>query len=266
MTGADSADLAMLEAALAAAVPVGAAWSLGPLRETADRLFPEEEETVAAAVAGRRIEFAAGRSQARSALAALGAAPGPIPAGADRAPLWPLGFVGSITHTRSIAAAAVAPATAFASLGLDVEEVRPEIDRIAPMVLAPSERAGFEALAGAERRRTATLIFSIKEAVFKAHWPLTRRFLEFADVTVALAPGLGGFEASVRPIAAEAPPQVYRGRCGTPGRFALAIVACGAAGSDLRDRSCWSPSGVGGLPGFRNRRASRMSCTPNVGS
>jgi 4'-phosphopantetheinyl transferase EntD len=236
-------DLAELKAAFALAAPTGSAWSLGRIGDRASFGFPEEEGTIAGAVAIRRIEFAAGRTHARRALAALGVTPGPIPVGADRAPTWPAGFVGSITHTRSLAAAAVAPAATLAGIGLDIEELRPEIEEIALMILTPTERPRLNGLDSAERQRMATLIFSIKEAVFKAHWPLTRQFLEFADVEVTFGPDLGGFIARVRPGAAGALPQAYRGRCATPGRFALAIVACHIVDEDrLGERSLVFPA------------------------
>jgi 4'-phosphopantetheinyl transferase EntD len=236
MTAPGREELAELEAAFAGAAPAGSAWSLGPIGAEPDARFPDEEAAVAGAVATRRAEFAAGRTHARRALAALGAALAPIPAGADRAPQWPPGFAGSIAHTRSLAAAVVAPTAAFAALGLDIEELRAEMDEIAPMVLAPAERRWLDGLAGAERRRLATLVFSIKEAVFKAQWPLTHRFLEFADVEVTLAPDLLSFVVRVRPGAEGAEPQSHRGRCAAPGRFALAIVACAAPapGADRR--------------------------------
>src|SRR5215470_6495909 len=52
-------------------------------------LLPEEARHVEKAVPKRRLEFAAGRRCARLALARLGLPPGPILAGADRAPCWP---------------------------------------------------------------------------------------------------------------------------------------------------------------------------------
>src|SRR5277367_2552834 len=62
------------------------------------------------AVRARRTEFLAGRACARSALRKLadGRADDAIPIGPDRAPVWPAGIVGAITHAHGFAAAAVA--------------------------------------------------------------------------------------------------------------------------------------------------------------
>jgi 4'-phosphopantetheinyl transferase EntD len=63
-----------------------------------DALFPVELAFVARAVPQRRAEFATARHCARNALAELEVAPAPILTGANREPVWPHGFVGSITH------------------------------------------------------------------------------------------------------------------------------------------------------------------------
>ena len=73
-------------------------------------LFPEEEALVAGAVTKRREEFAAGRNAARAALAGLGPPPCPLLRAGRRAPAWPQGIVGSITHCSGFCCAVVAPA------------------------------------------------------------------------------------------------------------------------------------------------------------
>src|SRR4051812_37106994 len=82
-------------------------------------LFLAEEAGVANAVPARRAEYAAVRSCARAALERLGLGAVAVPAGADRAPVWPTGVVGSMTHCESYRAAAVAPAAAWVGLGID---------------------------------------------------------------------------------------------------------------------------------------------------
>src|SRR5689334_8284722 len=76
--------------------PVGVA-ALQPWEELP--LFPEEEHAVGNSIAKRRIEFAGGRYCARIAMTELGFSPCAIPGGPDGAPVWPLGLVGSITHS-----------------------------------------------------------------------------------------------------------------------------------------------------------------------
>ena len=85
---------------LQSVLPRGAACAGGGLLSLSDApLFPVEETSVAHAVPKRRTEFRTGRAYARAALAALGCAPAPIPVGESRQPLWPNGFLGSISHS-----------------------------------------------------------------------------------------------------------------------------------------------------------------------
>ncbi|MDK1493915.1 hypothetical protein QN219_28415 [Sinorhizobium sp. 7-81] len=81
----------------------------------------EEESAVVSAVESRRREFAIGRTCARSALSKLGFPPCAIPGGPHRAPLWPSGIVGSITHCAGFCAAAVALQEDYVALGIDAE-------------------------------------------------------------------------------------------------------------------------------------------------
>jgi 4'-phosphopantetheinyl transferase EntD len=147
-------------------------------------LYPEEAEAVARAVDKRRAEYAAGRACARAALASLGNAPGPIPRESERgAPVWPAGFVGSITHTEGYRAAAVARAGDILTLGIDAEPHGPLPDGILDAILAtPAERAALETHTGRSPHvRWDRLLFSAKETVYKAWYPFHRRMLGFQE-------------------------------------------------------------------------------------
>jgi 4'-phosphopantetheinyl transferase EntD len=145
-------------------------------------LHPSEEAAVARAVASRRAEFTTGRWCAREALAALGAPAAAIPVGEERAPVWPAGVVGSITHTRGFRGAAVAWRSTVRSVGIDAEvhDVLP--DRVLDVVSSETERALLERLSSA-RPDVAwdRLLFSAKESVYKTWFPLTGRWLGFED-------------------------------------------------------------------------------------
>ena len=168
-------------------------------------LFPEEAALVARAVDKRRREFTKGRSCARTALSALGLPPAPILTGERGAPQWPPGVVGSITHCAGYGAAAVARSNDMLTIGVDAEpnDVLPEgvLDTIA----IPCEHARLRELAHAEPSICwDRLLFSAKESVYKAWFPLTRRWLGFEDADISinangtfaarllvLAPGIG---------------------------------------------------------------------------
>ena len=87
----------------------------------------------------RRREFVTARRCAREALASLGQAPGPIGVGPSREPQWPAGLVGSITHTRGFRAAAVAPQSVVASIGIDAEQNEPLPDGVEKFVSVEGE-------------------------------------------------------------------------------------------------------------------------------
>jgi 4'-phosphopantetheinyl transferase EntD len=147
-------------------------------------LLPEELACVASAAPRRVSEFAAGRLCARRALREFGIADSPLLPAADRQPLWPAGIVGSISHTAGWCVAAVADARAFGAIGVDVEAVGDVIVDIWPAVFLESERRRLATLADAERAVASTLIFSAKEAFYKAQFALVGERLDFHDVLI----------------------------------------------------------------------------------
>jgi len=103
----------------------------------------------------------------------------------DRAPIWPDGVVGSITHTDDFAAAAVAWAADIAAIGIDSEQI---IDSATARDIADicmvDEMSLFSVAHGRSFCEFCTFVFSAKEAVFKCLFPITRKFLEFSDVRI----------------------------------------------------------------------------------
>lgn len=145
----------------------------------------------------RQRDFAAGRAAAAQALRALtgqAVAP-PVGRGRDRAPKWPEGVTGSISHAGGRAVALVGRADRFAGLGVDLENPAPSADRLAPMVLSRGEIARLTDLtqqASAAALCPVTLAFSAKEALFKALYPSVGRYFGFdAAAVMALGPGGG---------------------------------------------------------------------------
>jgi 4'-phosphopantetheinyl transferase EntD len=167
-------------------------------------LFPEEEALLGRAVEKRRREFATARGCARSALAALGAAPAPILPGERGAPRWPPGFVGSITHCAGYRAAAVAHARDMLSIGVDAEPDEDLPDGVLAAVSLPGERARLRDLAAAAPGTCwDRLLFSAKESVYKAWFPLAGRWLGFADADITVNLADGTFGARLRVAAPE---------------------------------------------------------------
>ncbi|EGX59018.1 phosphopantetheinyl transferase [Streptomyces zinciresistens K42] len=160
-------------------------------------LYPEEEAVVARAVDKRRREFTAVRGCARRAMEKLGVPPRPVLPGERGAPGWPEGLAGSMTHCEGYAAAALVRATELASLGIDAEPHQPLPDGVLAAVSLPAEALRLRALADARPGvHWDRLLFSAKESVYKAWFPLTGKWLDFSeadiDVRADPGPGLGG--------------------------------------------------------------------------
>ncbi|MBL4915897.1 4'-phosphopantetheinyl transferase family protein [Szabonella alba] len=169
-------DLTALAAAVSALLPPGCALAAADPGQEASGLLPGE---AISATETRLREFAAGRRAARQAMAALGLASAAIPMGRDRAPLWPGGIVGSISHSATACLAVVT--TRPLLLGLDLE---PEADLardLWPMVLRDEEAAR------TPDPRHAMAVFCAKEAAYKAQYPRTRHLFDFQTLEISLS-------------------------------------------------------------------------------
>jgi len=178
--------------------PPGVCVATGPSEEDDLPLHPDEAELARAMGPARRREFAAGRACARRALRELGAPDGPVLRGLRRAPRFPDGVVGSITHTAGFCAAAVASGASFAGVGLDAERDEALSERAVARICAPEEVAALRALPGCSPERWGAVVFSAKESLYKAYFPLTGVFIGFRDAEIALFPEAeraGRFEA-----------------------------------------------------------------------
>jgi 4'-phosphopantetheinyl transferase EntD len=151
-------------------------------------LFPEEMAHIARSMDKRRREFTTVRACARRALATLGYPPTPLVPGRHGAPTWPAGVVGSMTHCAAYRGAAVADSREVIALGIDAEPNDPLPAGVLDLVATPEERRVLAEL-GARHPVVSwdRLLFSAKEAVFKAYSPLTGRWLGFEEAIVTPA-------------------------------------------------------------------------------
>lgn len=166
----------------------------------ADIPLPPE---VQRAVPRRQAEFLAGRFCARRALAALepACAHAAIGIGRQREPLWPAGFVGSITHAPTSAAAAVARRQDAAGIGFDIEELVDDetAGRMREFIATEDELAALSKNAGEDVALLITAVFSAKEAVFKCLFPSVGKYFDFLDARVmAVDLAAGRFDVELR--------------------------------------------------------------------
>lgn len=174
--------MADLAALLRRAMPIGVVLGVADMTR-AMPLWPGE--VIAPAVKKRQAEFAAGRAAARAALAKLGHSLAAIPVGPDRAPIWPAGVVGSISHCDGACMAVLAEARNFAGLGLDLEPCLPIAENLWPSLMRPEEFAAVACLPHAQRGTQVLRLFVAKEAVFKAQYAVTKAMIGFDEVSVS---------------------------------------------------------------------------------
>lgn len=137
-------------------------------------------------VAKRQTEFLAGRLCAREALRRLDGRHYVPAIGEDRAPVWPRGVCGSITHSTGWAAAIAGSSVHWKGLGMDAEQMmsNERATRLASEILTHDELQRMAAGPGHNVALAVTLTFSLKESLFKALYPivLTRFYFEDAEL------------------------------------------------------------------------------------
>ncbi len=162
---------------------------------TADLAADLPQSVPATGSGKRRSEYIAGRICARQALRQFmpGAAmPGRQAGG--RAPLWPEGSCGSISHSHGTAVAIAASQQHWHALGIDLERCvsTERARRLAKSVLSQTEIQLCARLGWAENE-FFTCAFSAKESLFKLLNPLTGCYFGFQDVQLCALNADGSF-------------------------------------------------------------------------
>jgi 4'-phosphopantetheinyl transferase EntD len=147
-------------------------------------LLPAEVAAFAGSVLKVRRASGAARIVARMLLSRFGREPYAIPKSTAGMPVWPNGIVGSLAHDTKVAVAAMAAQPEFQSVGIDIEPAEPLAPDLLGIVATAKERDRIE-----DDPFRGRLLFSIKEAIYKAVYPLDRTFLDHHDVEVSLADG-----------------------------------------------------------------------------
>jgi 4'-phosphopantetheinyl transferase EntD len=145
-------------------------------------LLHEEMASLSFLAIERRRAAGAARRVARELMNSMGFAGLPILRSKSGAPIWPAGVVGSMAHDDRIAVAAVGLRRDFDAIGIDIEPAAPLPPDILELIVTPRERRAI-----ANNPLGAKLLFAIKEAVYKAAYPLDHEFLDFHDIEVDLA-------------------------------------------------------------------------------
>jgi enterobactin synthetase component D len=135
------------------------------------------------AALSRRAEYLAGRLLCRELLRRHDL-PDQVATGPHREPIWPHGWIGSISHSDGLAVAALAPAAPDQILGLDLAPWLPPMQwvEIESLVALPGE---LDALTAEwSPASLLTLVFSAKESLFKALYPHVGHYFDFTRAKV----------------------------------------------------------------------------------
>lgn len=161
--------------------------SLGDLYEAApevDRRYIDK-----ASSKKRRTEFLLGRQAARRCLQQLNFPGNPeLRKGEQGEPLWPDGFSGSITHSGSLVLACATKREDYKAIALDIED-RGKIRslNIAKQICRKEELSWIDSIDGDKDKQTALIsLFSAKETIYKAYFPICGRFFGFQSVTLRM--------------------------------------------------------------------------------
>ncbi|THA71766.1 4'-phosphopantetheinyl transferase superfamily protein [Streptomyces sp. A0958] len=192
-------------------------------------LFPEEESLISNAVPKRRLEFGTVRWCARQAMGALGVAPAAVLPGRRGVPQWAPSVVGSMTHCTGFRGVALARERDFLSVGIDAEPNAPLRPGVLESIALPQElrrtRELEWAVPGIAWDR---LLFSVKEAVYKAWFPLTGQELDFTDALVSMDAAQETFHARLLPGPDElspAGPTTFSGRWSAQNGVLVSAIA-----------------------------------------
>jgi len=145
------------------------------------------------------------------------------------APVWPPGVVGSMTHCDGYRAAALALDSQIRTIGVDAEPNLSLPDGVLGKVAGPDERAALSGYAAVDPGvNWDRLLFCAKEAVYKAWFPLARRWLGFLDAHVVFDPREGTFVARLLvspPLLDGRPLEGFTGRWHSGAGLLLAAIA-----------------------------------------
>jgi len=148
----------------------------------------ERPLTIEKSTIKRQAEFLAGRYAAKLALEKCqytSNTPLSIPIGKHREPIWPAGYIGSISHCTGIALCASALKNEIHYLGIDIEPYIPEplAVKIASQIHTDHEQHLLRKI-GLSYSQITTLLYSAKESFFKAIYPRVGEYFGFESISL----------------------------------------------------------------------------------
>ena len=104
-------------------------------------------------------------------------------------PIWPDGFIGSISHSKFLSGAIVMPETGFRAVGLDIETIGRVSQNLWPLFFTTGEIDWLQSKPYQYQCFFATLFFSFKEAFYKMQFPITQSFVDYHQCIITYDSG-----------------------------------------------------------------------------
>lgn len=183
-----------------------ASGTISPIADHVDELHPSELEIIRNTSRKRQLEFSTGRHCAKTALAKLGIGDFPVMRNENREPLWPKGFVGSISHCRDLCGAVIAKQTDIKAIGFDIENIRELKQEIEKLTCTPQEITWLSQQTSYTYNELVILLFSLKEAIFKCISSYSNILLSFKDCSII--PELDSNKAEIHFNREDVPPDI----------------------------------------------------------
>ncbi len=156
--------------------------AMATVQDYCDQIDASEQAELAPMAQTRRLGFSSGRYCARLAQQALGLPPKPV-LREQRVPIWPIQCVGSITHSDHIAVASTSQKCR--GVGVDIEQNGRVEAKLYRILFTPDEQLKLDQYL--QRSPAAdTIMFSAKEAGYKAIYPIGKRFIGFREAEINL--------------------------------------------------------------------------------
>ncbi|MCB0333554.1 MAG: 4'-phosphopantetheinyl transferase superfamily protein [Bdellovibrionales bacterium] len=172
--------------------PLAETLSLSPLPE--EQAFIQNFKSES-----RKRNYLVGRHLSRKALAEFDPSLSLyfIGTGPQNEPLWPKGFIGSISHSNSYACSIVSQQNNTLAVGIDIEPLDRILGQdISGRICDNTERAWVKENPNQETQRLLT-VFAAKEAVFKALFPLYQEMFWFDAVSLSWDSAQRRFDAKL---------------------------------------------------------------------
>lgn len=129
----------------------------------------------------RQAEYLASRWLVREIAALCGVAEFILTNDADRAPCWPSAFTASLSHTAGLVFALAD--TEKRAVGIDVEHwMNQELAEETSNILMDDAEKQLLSSLSLSLAQATTLLFSLKESLYKALWPEVRHYIDFLQV------------------------------------------------------------------------------------